>query len=43
MGKLGRYGHHPDDPIDAQVEIDRLEGLLTERRRRWDVLLNIEP
>jgi hypothetical protein len=27
---LGKYGHHPDDLIDAQVELDRLTGLLAE-------------
>jgi hypothetical protein len=27
---LGKFGHHPDDLIDAQVELDRLQGLLTE-------------
>lgn len=26
--KLEKYGHHPDPLIDAQVEIDRLEGEL---------------
>jgi hypothetical protein len=25
-----KYGHHPDPLIDAQVEIDRLTGLLSE-------------
>lgn len=24
------YGHHPDEAVDQEVEIDRLEGLLTE-------------
>jgi len=28
--QLGKFGHHPDDLIDAEVEIDRLRGLLTE-------------
>ena len=27
---LGKYGHHPDPMIDAQVEIDRLQGVITE-------------
>ena len=27
---LGKFGHHPDALIDAQVELDRLEGLLCE-------------
>jgi hypothetical protein len=30
MEKLGKFGHHPDDLIDAQVEVDRLTGLLAE-------------
>jgi hypothetical protein len=29
-GPLGKFGHHPDPLIDAEVEIDRLQGLLTE-------------
>lgn len=29
---LGRFGHHPDHTIDAEVEIDRLEGLIAEAR-----------
>ena len=28
--KLGKFGHHPDPLIDAEVEIDRLSGLLCE-------------
>lgn len=27
---LGKYGHHPDTDIDADVEIQRLKGLLCE-------------
>lgn len=27
---LGQFGHHPDMQIDAQVEVERLGGLLTE-------------
>lgn len=27
---LGRFGHHPDSQIDAEVEIERLRGLLWE-------------
>jgi len=27
---MGKYGHHPDCEIDAEVEIDRLVGLLAE-------------
>lgn len=27
---LGRNGHHPDPLTDAEVEIERLEGLLSE-------------
>jgi len=27
---LGKFGHHPDELIDAQVELDRLQGMLTE-------------
>lgn len=30
--ELGKFGHHPDPLTDAQVEIDRLEGLLTEAK-----------
>lgn len=26
--QTGRYGHHPDPGIDAEVEIDRLQGAL---------------
>lgn len=26
----GRFGHHPDPAIDAEVECDRLTGLLAE-------------
>ena len=28
--RLGKYGHHPDAAIDADVEIERLTGLLSE-------------
>ncbi|TQV80364.1 hypothetical protein [Denitrobaculum tricleocarpae] len=27
---LAKFGHHPDEIIDAEVEIGRLEGLLSE-------------
>lgn len=27
---LGKFGHHPDPQIDAEVEIERLQGLLCE-------------
>lgn len=27
---LGKFGHHPDPEIDAEVEIDRLTGNLAE-------------
>lgn len=27
---VGRFGHHPDQEIDSEVEIDRLQGLLCE-------------
>ena len=27
---LGKYGHHPDCEIDADVEVERLQGLLYE-------------
>jgi hypothetical protein len=30
MSELGKYGHHPDPLTDAEVEIDRLQGLLVE-------------
>ena len=30
MEDLGKFGHHPDPLIDAEVEVDRLEGLLCE-------------
>jgi hypothetical protein len=29
---LGRFGHHPEAIIDAEVEIGRLQGLLMEAR-----------
>lgn len=29
-GPLGKFGHHPDPLIDAEVEVERLQGLLTE-------------
>lgn len=28
--QLGKFGHHPDPLTDAEVEIDRLKGLLCE-------------
>lgn len=28
--KLGKFGHHPDQEIDSEVEIERLQGLLAE-------------
>lgn len=28
--QLGKFGHHPDPMTDAEVEIDRLQGLLAE-------------
>lgn len=28
--QLGKYGHHPDPEIDADVEVERLQGLLCE-------------
>jgi hypothetical protein len=28
--KLGKYGHHPHPAVDAEVEAERLEGLLCE-------------
>lgn len=28
--KLGQFGHHPDAEIDACIEIERLQGLLSE-------------
>ena len=30
---LGKYGHHPDPQVDADVEIERLAGLLDEAHR----------
>ena len=27
---MGKFGHHPDEVIDAEVEVGRLEGLLAE-------------
>lgn len=27
---LGKFGHHPEQEIDSEVEIDRLKGLLAE-------------
>ncbi len=29
---LGKYGHHPDCEIDADIEVERLQGLLYEAR-----------
>ncbi len=28
--QVGKFGHHPDPLIDAEVEIERLQGLLSE-------------
>lgn len=28
--KLGKFGHHPDPMIDAEIECDRLTGMLAE-------------
>lgn len=28
--KLGKYGHHPDAEIDADIEVERLTGQLAE-------------
>jgi hypothetical protein len=28
--EVAKYGHHPDPLIDAEVELDRLEGVLSE-------------
>lgn len=30
MSTLGQFGHHPDDLIDAEVEVGRLQGALAE-------------
>jgi hypothetical protein len=30
MSGLGKFGHHPDPAIDAEVEVERLQGLLAE-------------
>ena len=27
---LAKFGHHPDPAIDAEVEIERMQGLLSE-------------
>ena len=32
MEQLGKFGHHPDGLIDAQVELDRMEGDLAMAR-----------
>lgn len=32
MSELQKFGHHPDPAIDAEVEISRLQGLLSEAR-----------
>jgi hypothetical protein len=32
MTGLGKFGHHPDPTIDAEVECDRLTGLLAEAK-----------
>jgi hypothetical protein len=36
---LGRYGHHPDQEIDTECEVDRLQGLLYEARAGLEVAL----
>jgi hypothetical protein len=28
--KLGQFGHHPEPQIDACIEVERLQGLLSE-------------
>lgn len=28
--KLGKYGHHPDQEIDTEIELSRMDGLLAE-------------
>lgn len=30
MDNLAKYGHHPDPQIDADVEIERLRGVVVE-------------
>ena len=30
--QLGRFGHHPEPLIDAEIEAQRLQGLLTNAR-----------
>jgi hypothetical protein len=30
MSDLGKFGHHPDQTIDAEVAISRLQGALSE-------------
>lgn len=30
MPDNGKYGHHPDPSTDAEVELDRMDGLLSE-------------
>lgn len=40
--KLGQFGHHPDQTIDAEVEVERLRGLLEEARCGLKVALNFQ-
>ena len=28
--QLAKFGHHPDPAIDAEVEVERIQGLLSE-------------
>lgn len=30
--ELAQFGHHPDTTIDAEIEVGRLQGLLSEAR-----------
>lgn len=32
MSNLGKYGHHPDQTIDAEIEIEILQGQLAEAK-----------
>ena len=38
--KLGKFGHHPESPIDAEVEVDRLQGML--RKAHYGLLRALE-
>jgi len=42
MEKPGKFGHHPDETIDAEVEVERLVGQLTEAQTTLLMVLDLE-